>query len=70
VRQKPIKHRNFITELWNEGHSALYISGQVGVSVDKVEAYLKSAKAGYNTPGDMATAANAAAERKAARKVK
>lgn len=50
MSNQPIKLRNAITELWNEGQSVPTIAGLIGVSEERVKALLKSARNGYHTP--------------------
>lgn len=59
VIRKRIKLRNAVTELWNNGASMAEMSLVLGLSEDKIKAYLKSARAGYHTPTQQADAEEA-----------
>lgn len=47
-----IKHRNAITELWNDGVPMPEMCQTLGLSLQKVQEYLAVAKRGFNTPRD------------------
>lgn len=70
MKRRAIKYRNALTELWNDGHSVASISNFMGLTEPQVKARLDSARQGFNSPREMLEAAEAKAERAAAKKRK